>query len=69
MTTTGNVSLGLGLLSIGRAWGHVPGQPPPEAQVRNLLDTAIVAGITFFDTAPFTPTATTRTWSRRQATR
>jgi aryl-alcohol dehydrogenase-like predicted oxidoreductase len=52
MTTKANVSLGLGLLSIGRAWGHVPGQPPPEAQARDLLDYAVGAGITFFDTAP-----------------
>lgn len=52
MTQPGNVSLGLGLLSIGRAWGHVLGQPPPEAQARELLDTAVTAGITFYDTAP-----------------
>ena len=50
--TTGRVSLGLGLLSIGRAWGHVPGEPPPEAQARALLDYALDAGITFYDTAP-----------------
>ena len=50
--TTGNVSLGLGLLSIGRIWGHVPGQPPPEGQARELLDAAVAAGITFYDTAP-----------------
>jgi aryl-alcohol dehydrogenase-like predicted oxidoreductase len=47
-----SVSLGLGLLSIGRAWGHRHGLPPSEEDALALLDHAIAEGITFFDTAP-----------------
>lgn len=47
-----SVELGLGLLSIGREWGVVSGQPPPEADAERLLETAIALGIRFFDTAP-----------------
>jgi len=46
------VSLGLGLLSIGRAWGHRPGEPPAEEEAIDLLSHAVARGITFFDTAP-----------------
>ena len=44
--------LGLGLISIGRAWGFRPAPPPSEGEVRALLDAALAAGIRFFDTAP-----------------
>lgn len=47
-----SVELGLGLLSIGREWGAVSGQPPTEAEVMRLLETAVELGIRFFDTAP-----------------
>jgi aryl-alcohol dehydrogenase-like predicted oxidoreductase len=47
-----SVSLGLGLLSIGRAWGHRHGLPPSEEDALALLDHAVAKGITFFDTAP-----------------
>ncbi len=47
-----SVSLGLGLLSIGRAWGHRPGLPPTQDDALALLDHAAAQGVTFFDTAP-----------------
>lgn len=48
----GSVSLGLGLLSIGRAWGYRQGLPPAEEDALALLDHAVLKGVTFFDTAP-----------------
>lgn len=47
-----SVSLGLGLLSIGRAWGYRQGEPPPVRDALDLLDHAVARGIRFFDTAP-----------------
>jgi len=47
-----SVSLGLGLLSIGRVWGYRQGLPPAEEDARALLHHAVLKGITFFDTAP-----------------
>ncbi|WP_262028896.1 aldo/keto reductase [Microvirga sp. Mcv34] len=47
-----SVSLGLGLLSIGRPWGYKQGMPPREERAYALLDHAISKGITFVDTAP-----------------
>jgi aryl-alcohol dehydrogenase-like predicted oxidoreductase len=44
--------LGLGLSSIGRVWGHDQALPPPESEVRALLETAFELGIRVFDTAP-----------------
>lgn len=44
--------LGLGLVGIGRSWGHVPKPPPPEAEARRLLETAFELGIQVYDTAP-----------------
>lgn len=46
------VSLGLGLLSIGRAWGYQHGEPPSEQHALDLLSHAVARGIRFFDTAP-----------------
>ncbi len=46
------IELGLGLLSIGRPWGHRREAPPPELDALALLETAISLGIRFFDTAP-----------------
>ncbi len=48
----GPIGLGLGLLSIGRTWGHKPEPPPPEADARSLLEGAVTLGIRLFDTAP-----------------
>jgi aryl-alcohol dehydrogenase-like predicted oxidoreductase len=50
--TNRSVELGLGLLSIGRPWGAVAGQPPSEIEAMRLLETAVALGIRFFDTAP-----------------
>jgi len=47
-----SVSLGLGLLSIGRAWGYRHGEPPLEKDALDLLSHAVARGIRFFDTAP-----------------
>ena len=44
--------LGLGLIGIGRAWGHSPQPPSSEAEARALLDAAFAQGIAFYDTAP-----------------
>lgn len=46
------ISLGLGLLSIGRRWGVHGGEPPPEPSARALLSHALARGIRLFDTAP-----------------
>ena len=46
------VSLGLGLLSIGRQWGVNAVQPPDDDASGRLIEAAIDAGIRFFDTAP-----------------
>jgi len=46
------VELGLGLLSIGRPWGHRGEGPPPERDAFALLEKAAALGIRFFDTAP-----------------
>jgi aryl-alcohol dehydrogenase-like predicted oxidoreductase len=46
------VELGLGLLSIGRAWGHIDPGVPDQAAVTALLDGALALGIRVFDTAP-----------------
>jgi aryl-alcohol dehydrogenase-like predicted oxidoreductase len=46
------VSLGLGLVSLGRRWGFRPGEPPPPEEGRALLRHALARGIRFFDTAP-----------------
>lgn len=47
-----DVSLGLGLVSLGRRWGFRPGEPPSPEQGRDLLRHAVARGIRFFDTAP-----------------
>jgi aryl-alcohol dehydrogenase-like predicted oxidoreductase len=47
-----DIELGLGLVSIGRTWGHRPAAPPSEGEARRLLECAVALGIRFFDTAP-----------------
>ncbi len=44
--------LGLGLIGIGREWGHVPGEVPSEADALRFLESAFQQGIRYFDTAP-----------------
>jgi aryl-alcohol dehydrogenase-like predicted oxidoreductase len=46
------LALGLGLIGIGKPWGHSGGAVPPEAQARQLLETAFTLGIRYLDTAP-----------------
>ena len=38
------VSLGLGLIGIGRPWGHLRGGAPPEREVMALLEAAVALG-------------------------
>jgi aryl-alcohol dehydrogenase-like predicted oxidoreductase len=44
--------LGLGLVSIGRIWGHSQKPVPPESEARALLEKAFDLGIQVYDTAP-----------------
>jgi aryl-alcohol dehydrogenase-like predicted oxidoreductase len=44
--------LGLGLIGIGRRWGHVPGKVPSFHDAVALLEYAYGLGIRYFDTAP-----------------
>jgi|SRR5271170_4836106 len=46
------LTLGLGLIGIGKPWGHTNDTVPNEATVRQLLETAFSLGIRYFDTAP-----------------
>lgn len=44
--------LGLGLIGIGKPWGHVPRPVPSDVEARALLEFAYELGIRYFDTAP-----------------
>jgi aryl-alcohol dehydrogenase-like predicted oxidoreductase len=46
------LALGLGLIGIGKPWGHTDDTVPPETQVQQLLESAFTLGIRYFDTAP-----------------
>jgi aryl-alcohol dehydrogenase-like predicted oxidoreductase len=46
------LTLGLGLIGIGKPWGHSAAAVPSETQVRQLLETAFTLGIRYLDTAP-----------------
>ncbi len=48
----GGKRLGLGLIGIGRPWGHVPGEVPTELAARDFLAYAFQSGVRYFDTAP-----------------
>ena len=50
--STGNVQLGLGLIGIGKPWGHAPAPVPSESAAIALLESAFDLGIRYFDTAP-----------------
>lgn len=52
MRTLDLFPLGLGLVGLGRSWGHVPKPPPPEAEARRLLEAAFEQSIQIYDTAP-----------------
>jgi aryl-alcohol dehydrogenase-like predicted oxidoreductase len=43
---------GLGLIGIGRPWGHAGPEVPDEARAREFLETAWRLGVRYFDTAP-----------------
>jgi aryl-alcohol dehydrogenase-like predicted oxidoreductase len=47
-----SIQLGLGLIGIGKPWGHVPVPVPSESEVQALLEFAVALGIRYFDTAP-----------------
>ncbi len=46
------VQFGLGLIGIGRVWGHVPGEVPSEKDALSFLEFAFKLGVRYFDTAP-----------------
>ena len=46
------MELGLGLIAIGRKWGHIERPIPSTEQVNDLISTAVRLGIRYFDTAP-----------------
>jgi len=46
------IQLGLGLIGIGKPWGHVPRAVPSDAEAQALLEGAVELGIRYFDTAP-----------------
>ena len=45
------VQLGLGLLEIGKPWGHRPAAVPPAAEAVRFLESAYELGIRYFDCA------------------
>jgi aryl-alcohol dehydrogenase-like predicted oxidoreductase len=47
-----NVQLGLGLIGIGKPWGHTPHGVPSDGEAAGLLEFAFELGIRYFDTAP-----------------
>ncbi len=47
-----STQLGLGLIGIGKPWGHAPRPVPSETEARALLEFACGLGIHYFDTAP-----------------
>ena len=44
--------LGLGLIGIGKPWGHVPKPVPSDREAQQLLQYAFELGLRYFDTAP-----------------
>jgi aryl-alcohol dehydrogenase-like predicted oxidoreductase len=49
---TGEVEFGLGLISLGRPWGHVSRPVPSPAEGDSFLRQALAMGVRAFDTAP-----------------
>lgn len=47
-----HTELGLGLIGIGKPWGHVPRPVPTDAEAQSLLEFAWQLGVRYFDTAP-----------------
>ena len=46
------IELGLGVIGLGRPWGHIPGEVPSESAAIKLLERAYEIGIRYFDSAP-----------------
>ena len=46
-----SIELGLGLLEIGKPWGHVPSAVPEEREAIEFLEFAYESGIRYFDAA------------------
>jgi aryl-alcohol dehydrogenase-like predicted oxidoreductase len=49
---TQGVQLGLGLIGIGKRWGHAAGDVPPEKDALSLLEFAVELGVRYLDCAP-----------------
>ena len=47
-----NIELGLGIIGLGKPWGHVPSVVPVERDAIDLLQFAYGTGIRYFDSAP-----------------
>ena len=47
-----NIELGLGIIGLGKPWGHVPAEVPSEREAIELLEFAYDTGIRYFDSAP-----------------
>jgi aryl-alcohol dehydrogenase-like predicted oxidoreductase len=47
-----SVELGLGIIGLGKVWGHVSGEVPSELEAVGLLEFAWLTGIRYFDAAP-----------------
>jgi aryl-alcohol dehydrogenase-like predicted oxidoreductase len=46
------VELGLGIIGLGKPWGHAPSQVPSERDAIDFLEFAFQSGIRYFDSAP-----------------
>lgn len=46
------IQLGLGLIGIGRSWGHVPSPVPDESEALHFLEAVLASPLRFLDTAP-----------------
>jgi aryl-alcohol dehydrogenase-like predicted oxidoreductase len=46
------VELGLGIIGLGKPWGHISGEVPSEREAIELLEFAFETGIRYFDSAP-----------------
>lgn len=55
------MELGVGLIRIGREWGHVKQDVPTEGEALSFLEHCFVSGIRFYDTAPSYGSSETRT--------
>lgn len=47
-----NIQLGLGIIGLGKPWGHLPSEVPLEREAIELLEFAWLTGIRYFDSAP-----------------